>query len=89
MEKHEKIYIYGLGASYVAAEDLTQKFLQLGKPVIHLEDTHLFASFLTNADPDNLFIAFSNSGETNEMIKLTQIATCREAQLKESKTNIQ
>lgn len=74
VEKHEKIYIYGLGASYVAANDLTQKFLRLGKPVIHLQDTHLFASFLTNAGPDSLFIAVSNSGETNEVVKLTQIA---------------
>ncbi len=68
------IYVYGLGASHVVAEDFTQKFSRIGKPVVNMLDHHLLSSSLINAGENCLFVAISNSGETNEVIKLTQIA---------------
>ena len=68
------IYVYGLGASYIVAEDFTQKFSRIGKPVVNMLDHHLLGSSLINAGENCLFVAISNSGETNEVIKLTQIA---------------
>lgn len=71
------IYVYGLGASHVVAEDFTQKFSRIGKPVVNTLDHHLLVSSLINAHEQSLFVAISNSGETNEVIKLTQVAKQR------------
>lgn len=68
------IYIYGLGASHVAAEDFTQKFSRIGKPVVNMLDHHLLSAALTNAVDNCIFIGISNSGETNEVTRLTEIA---------------
>lgn len=74
VDKSPAIYVYGIGASHVAAEDFTHKFSRIGKPVVHTLDHHLLGSSLINASKDCMFVAISNSGETNEAIKLTQIA---------------
>jgi DNA-binding MurR/RpiR family transcriptional regulator len=74
MDKSPAIYVYGIGASHVAAEDFMHKFSRIGKPVVHTLDHHLLGSSLINASKDCMFVAISNSGETNEAIKLTQIA---------------
>ncbi|WP_088053559.1 MurR/RpiR family transcriptional regulator [Virgibacillus dakarensis] len=71
------IYVYGIGASHVVAEDFTQKFSRIGKTVVNMLDHHLLSSSLINAGEQSLFMAISNSGETNEIIKLTQIAKQR------------
>jgi len=68
------IYVYGLGASHVVADDFTQKFSRIGKPVVNTLDHHLLSSALISANDHSLFVAISNSGETNEVIKLTEIA---------------
>lgn len=68
------IYVYGLGASHIVAEDFTQKFSRIGKSVINMLDHHLMGSSISNASDACMFVAISNSGETNEIIKLTQIA---------------
>ncbi|MDD9149950.1 MULTISPECIES: MurR/RpiR family transcriptional regulator [unclassified Sporolactobacillus] len=68
------IYVYGLGASHVVAEDFMQKFSRIGKPVVNMLDHHLLSSSLISAEGRNMFVAISNSGETNEAVKLTQIA---------------
>ncbi|AJH80122.1 MurR/RpiR family transcriptional regulator [Heyndrickxia coagulans] len=74
VDKSPAIYVYGIGASHVAAEDFMHKFSRIGKPVVHTLDHHLLGSSLINASKDSMFVAISNSGETNEVIKLTQIA---------------
>ncbi|MDL5042259.1 MurR/RpiR family transcriptional regulator [Heyndrickxia coagulans] len=74
VDKSPAIYVYGIGASHVAAEDFMHKFSRIGKPVVHTLDHHLLGSSLINASKDSMFVAISNSGETNEAIKLTQIA---------------
>ncbi|AEH54378.1 MurR/RpiR family transcriptional regulator [Heyndrickxia coagulans] len=74
VDKSPAIYVYGIGASHVAAEDFMHKFSRIGKPVVHTLDHHLLGSSLINASKDCMFVAISNSGETNEAIKLTQIA---------------
>ncbi|GAB4073701.1 MurR/RpiR family transcriptional regulator [Barrientosiimonas marina] len=71
------VYVYGLGASHIVAEDFAQKFSRIGKSVIHMLDHHLMSSLIINAEEPQLFVAVSNSGETNEVIKLTEIANKR------------
>src|SRR5699024_4916069 len=68
------IYVCGLGASHIVAEDFTQKFSRIGKSVVHTLDYHLMSSSFINTKDPCIIIVISNSGETNEMIKLAQIA---------------
>lgn len=69
------IYVFGAGASWLAAEDVFQKWSRVGKLVIAVPDTHLLTASLMAAPENALFIAISNSGQTlivNNMVKLAQ-----------------
>ena len=74
LEGYTIIYVYGLGASHIVAEDFMQKFSRIGKSVINMLDHHLMSSSIVNTSEPCIFVAISNSGETNEIVKLTQIA---------------
>lgn len=78
LEHCTTIYVYGLGASHIVAEDFTQKFSRIGKSVVNTLDHHLMSSSLINANDSCMLVAISNSGETEELIKLTQIAKQKE-----------
>ncbi|MBL1226958.1 MurR/RpiR family transcriptional regulator [Enterococcus sp. BWR-S5] len=74
IERAEIIYVYGLGASSLVAQDVYQKFTRLGKTVFYSLDHHLLASALGTGEKESLFIGISNSGETSEVIALLNIA---------------
>lgn len=74
LHSKQTIFIYGLGASNVAAEDLQQKLLRVGKSVIQSLDTHLLAAALTTQKTQAALILISNSGEKQEPLQLAKIA---------------
>ncbi|WP_397539420.1 MurR/RpiR family transcriptional regulator [Rummeliibacillus pycnus] len=75
MLKHsDRIFIYGMGASNVVAEDMTQKFMRVGKSVIHTLDHHLITASLSAQHENSVLVLISNSGEKQESIKLAKIA---------------
>lgn len=61
------IVIFGIGASYVIAKDLAQKFIRIGKLVLDTQDTHLIISALSSRPKGKLMILISNSGEKKEI----------------------
>lgn len=71
------IYVYGVGSSYLVAENVAQKWNRIGKVCICMSDVHLLIASLTSAHKKTLFIGISNSGETAEVISLTSIAQKR------------
>lgn len=77
MAKAPFIYVYGIGSSYLVAENLAQKWNRIGKVCICMADVHLLISSLTSAPEGTLFIGISNSGETIEVLSLNQIAKNR------------
>lgn len=68
------IYVYGIGASYLVAENIAQKWSRVGKTVVCVPDTHVLVSILVSAPKKAVFIAISNSGETKEVLKLADTA---------------
>lgn len=68
------VYVYGLGASYLVAENIAQKWNRIGKTVVCLSDAHLLLVILTSAVKEAVFIGISNSGETKEVIHMLKIA---------------
>lgn len=43
----ENIFVFGIGASSMVAQDIFQKFSRIGKQVIFIQDAHLFVSSLS------------------------------------------
>ncbi|MGA3234121.1 MurR/RpiR family transcriptional regulator [Lactiplantibacillus pentosus] len=68
------IYLYGLGASDVVATDFEQKYIRVGKAVIHSQDTHLLAVGMTTQAAQSVLFLVSKSGEKSESIQLAKLA---------------
>jgi DNA-binding MurR/RpiR family transcriptional regulator len=68
------VYVYGLGASNVVATDFEQKFIRIGKAVIHSQDPHLLAVGMTTRRQNVVLLLISNSGEKSESIRLANLA---------------
>ncbi|WP_282035303.1 MurR/RpiR family transcriptional regulator [Metabacillus indicus] len=74
IEGADVIYVYGLGASWLIAEDITQKWLRLGKIVSAYQDPHITTTALAASPKNTVFFCISNSGETEEILQLVDIA---------------
>lgn len=77
----DMVLLFGIGASYLVAQDAYQKFLRLAKPCYCSEDIHSQYLYAQNARPSDAAIIISYSGCTEEMIHCAQ-------QLREQKTPI-
>ncbi len=73
------IVAYGIGASAVVVKDFQQKLWRLGLPVFCTEDFHIMATIVGQLTKDDIFMAVSYSGETAEVLELTQLAHKRGA----------
>ncbi|WP_000216826.1 MurR/RpiR family transcriptional regulator [Bacillus thuringiensis] len=70
----EVIYIYGVGASFLIAEDVAQKWIRLGKQAYAISDRHLLAVAMATQSKNALFWGISYSGETSDVIELMKVA---------------
>lgn len=68
------LHVYGLGASDLVAQDITQKFLRVGKVVINTSDTHQMAVNLLIKNSEQVLFLVSHSGRTVETVKLAELA---------------
>lgn len=70
----KNIHLFGIGASHVIAIDAQQKLLRINKRATALTDTHLVATLIANAEKDDVVFVISFSGETPEVIRVTELA---------------
>lgn len=68
------VYVYGVGASRLVAENIVQKWSRIGKVMICPTDDHQLVALLTAAPKNALLFSVSSSGETKEIITLIKIA---------------
>lgn len=68
------IYVFGIGASHLVAEDISHKWSRIGKVCISSADPHRLIASMGLKQKNALFIGVSNSGEKNEVIKLMKFA---------------
>lgn len=80
LQKAPVVYVYGIGASHLVAENIAQKWNRIGKLAICPTDAHALLTAIPSAPKGSVFFAVSNSGETKEIIKLAELA--KEQQLK-------
>lgn len=74
IEHAELIFVFGIGASSIVAEDIYQKFNRIGKQIVSHKDVHLIASSMAVYNKKAAFIVISARGETDESIELAKIA---------------
>lgn len=77
----ERIYTYGVGASLAVATDAFHKLANIGFNVSSYPDPHLMNILLSHATPNDLFIAVSHTGESNEVLHAAQIAKAQGAKI--------
>ncbi len=70
----KNIKCFGLGSSYLVAQDFEQKFERLGYFCKSYNDINLLKMNLSNSSKDTIFLAFSYSGYTKETLYLLQKA---------------
>ncbi|WP_077307478.1 MurR/RpiR family transcriptional regulator [Terribacillus halophilus] len=69
-----KIDFYGVGASYLVAEDGEQKFGRIGKWCTAYSDAHQQLASAANLTADDVAFAISYSGETEQLLPVLQQA---------------
>lgn len=74
LENSKIIFVYGLGASSLVAQDIYQKFTRLGLSVFFTMDHHLFASAIGTNRLKGIFIGISHSGTNQETNALADLA---------------
>lgn len=68
------IYVFGIGASYLVADNIAQKWNRIGKTVVCVQDSHVLVTMLVSAPKDAVFFCISHSGETKEILRLLDVA---------------
>lgn len=70
----KNVHLFGIGASHIIAIDAQQKFIRIHKGATAFSDTHLAATVIANAGPDDVVFGISHSGETEEVIRVLELA---------------
>lgn len=79
--KANKIYILGIGASSLAGYYLYHLFNRVNKMAFYNFDSHMMIEFMNYVTDKDVVIAFSYSGETNEVIYPVEIAKGKGAKI--------
>jgi DNA-binding MurR/RpiR family transcriptional regulator len=72
-----RIMLTGKGASFLVAQDFCLKLRKLGLQAIAESDNHIQLADLAHYTGKDLLVVISESGETNEMIVVSQYARSR------------
>ncbi|GEL67947.1 MurR/RpiR family transcriptional regulator [Marinilactibacillus psychrotolerans] len=68
------IYLYGIGASNLVAENIAHKWNRIGKTCICMSDPHVLLAAMSSPKENQVFFGISNSGETKEVVKILELA---------------
>lgn len=68
------MFIHGLGASFLVASDIKQKFNRIGKQVFCTQDAHESSALMAIAEAGSVYIGISNSGDKGEGLLLMKLA---------------
>lgn len=74
LEEKEVLFVFGIGASSIIAEDIYQKWGRIGKIIFFEKDLHILSAMLSSHQENSAIWLVSNSGQTSEVIKAAQIA---------------
>lgn len=72
IQQARAIYIFGIGASHLAARDFQMKLERIGRFSVVYEDFHLQALAASNTTPQDIAVFISYSGETAELLNMAR-----------------
>lgn len=72
--KADRIDFYGVGASYIIANDAFQKFTRIDKNVRISQDPHMQVQFASTLKKGDVAVAVSYSGETKDTLDSIKVA---------------
>lgn len=75
IEEAPVVYAFGIGASWLVAENFMQKFNRIGKSVIAISDIHIMLASIASAPQNSVLLLVSNSGNTKEISYLVDSAS--------------
>ncbi|KRL11360.1 MurR/RpiR family transcriptional regulator [Schleiferilactobacillus perolens] len=70
----KQIYIFGVGASFLTAQNIAQKWSRIGYPATAMNDLNVLLPAIANGTKRDMLWVVSNSGETPEVIYAAQTA---------------
>lgn len=70
----KKVFFIGIGYSGMTAEDSNYKFSRIGFNCMSIDSSHNMIMMASLMDEDDVVVAISHSGETDEIIKAVSIA---------------
>lgn len=79
VKKARRIYLIGIGASMLPAYDLFHKLRRADFPADFYQDINMVAEFFNYVDERDLIIAFSYSGQSQEILYACQMAKRQKA----------
>lgn len=79
LDNARRIFLFGIAASALAAEDIAQKLLRLGYPASTWRDLHMAQVSAALLEPTDVAILVSFSGLTDEVIGLADLIRSRGA----------
>ncbi|WP_246050173.1 MurR/RpiR family transcriptional regulator [Aquibacillus sediminis] len=74
LQRASKIYLFGVGASGIIAQDAQQKFFRMNKATSAFTDIHNAAMDIATVTKDDVVFGISFSGETKETVKIMELA---------------
>lgn len=74
LQNAKRVYIYGVGASLATATDAFHKFSNIGINTVLFPDPHLMNIQASHAEAGDLFVLFSHTGESLEVLRMAEIA---------------
>ncbi len=75
LKRSRTIFLFGFGASYISAMDLTQKLAKVGLNAQCVESVHALISLIATHDARDTLFLISNSGEHNELEAIARVAS--------------
>lgn len=77
----KKVFFIGIGYSGMTAEDSNYKFSRIGFNCMSLDSSHDMIMMAALMDEDDVVVAISHSGETDETVKAVSIAKANGARV--------
>lgn len=74
ISKAHSIFLFGMGASQLAARDMQTKLLRLGLPAFFVDDVELIRIFCKTLTSNDLLFLISFSGATENIISVAELA---------------
>ena len=81
IQKSDKLFFYGVGASGLAAYEAQSRFIRMGKTGLSITDSHFQLMYSSACNENDVIVALSLSGYTKDIIQSLEVAKKQKAKI--------